>query len=77
MPLTTAQQQTAAKVLNGRPRSCPSCGGRQFAFGEIIIASDASTPGMISGPGSVPMLQVACTDCHCIMLFAAVPLGLP
>ncbi len=80
MPLDQAQQQRALAALQPHLGACPVCrhqGANQFTLGEIIIAPNMPRPGSVHGPGTVPMLQVVCTTCNHVLLFAAHPMQLP
>jgi hypothetical protein len=77
MPLTPAQDKSAQAVFQ-HLKTCSVCANPgPFVFGEIILPPFTSRRGSLQSPGNVPMLEVVCTTCHHIALFAAIPLGLP
>lgn len=77
MPLDQAQQQKVQEwwASKGVNPDCPSCGRNHWEIGEIINTPVVVPTGMALG-GGVPMVQVACTHCYYIRLYAAGPIGL-
>ena len=57
--------------------TCASCGGTDWGAGEIVSAPILDTEGAHREDSHVPMVQLVCTNCSYLMLYAAVPMGLP
>ena len=79
MPLTPAEIQkienwVTSKKLNP---TCPSCGEKKWTPLDIISANTITAKGTTIGEKSIPMVQIACSNCGFIKLYAAVPMGLP
>jgi predicted nucleic-acid-binding Zn-ribbon protein len=79
MPLTPAEIQkienwVTSKKLNP---TCPSCGEKTWTPLDIISANTVTAKGTTIGAKSIPMVQIACSNCGFIKLYAAVPMGLP
>lgn len=64
------------KSKNVHP-TCVSCGGTDWGAGEIVSAPILDTDGAHLEDSHVPMVQLVCTNCSYLMLYAAVPIGLP
>jgi len=79
MPLTPEQQQKLGDWLSSKnvTHNCPSCGGNNWATGDVISANVLTARGTEIGGKTVPMVQVICTSCGFVKLYAAVPIGLP
>jgi hypothetical protein len=79
MPIDQAQQQKFNEWIAQKKLvlACPVCGGKDFQFGEVVSAP-AHQPGagLAIGGVQVPTLQVICSGCVHVLLFAAVPMGL-
>ena len=78
MPLSDDQNEQLHNWVNakGIEPHCSACGSNNWAPGEVISAPVfQGKDTAISGP-SVPMVQLVCSDCAYVMLFAAVPMGL-
>lgn len=74
MPLTNEQNEEFKNWFESKKRndySCPVCGQNGVAPGEIISSPQFSTKGFSIGGPSVPMVQLICTNCGHIILFAA------
>jgi hypothetical protein len=60
---------------------CPACGNhgsRTWVLGDISDVNTVQAPGNMSFGGSDnPMVRVFCSNCACVMLFLAHPMGLP
>jgi len=56
--------------------TCASCGRNEWGAGEIISAPILDDEGNVVGDSHVPMVQIICTTCSHVMLYAAVPIGL-
>jgi predicted nucleic-acid-binding Zn-ribbon protein len=82
MSLNDQQQQKAKSWLSGHARlfpnahECPYCGQTAWTTGDIISAPSLQNGGIVLDGRSVPMLQVVCTNCAYVRLFAAVPMGI-
>jgi hypothetical protein len=79
MPLDQAQQQKFNEwvVQKNVKLACPVCQGKDFQFGEIVCAPQHQAgAGVAIGGVQVPMLQVICSGCFHVLLFAAVPMGI-
>lgn len=63
----------ATKHLN---TNCPCCGSDKWSVGDIIGATVHTSKGISLGGESIPMLQIVCSTCAYVNLFAAVPMGL-
>jgi predicted nucleic-acid-binding Zn-ribbon protein len=74
MPLNHEQAHRLERWLNSRGISfnCPMCGSTQWETGEIVSGVNVSGHGDVV----VPMVQVICSNCGYVMLFAATPIGL-
>ncbi|HEX2729682.1 MAG TPA: hypothetical protein VHM16_08000 [Rubrobacteraceae bacterium] len=57
--------------------TCASCGGTDWGAGEIVSAPILDAAGAYREDSHVPMVQLVCTNCSYLMLYAAVPIGLP
>jgi predicted nucleic-acid-binding Zn-ribbon protein len=79
MPLTPAQIQKVENWLTSKKLNptCPSCGGRKWTPLDIISANTVTAKGTTIGGNSIPMVQIVCSNCGFVKLFAAVPMGLP
>jgi predicted nucleic-acid-binding Zn-ribbon protein len=79
MPLTPAQVQKLENWLTSKKLNptCPSCGGRKWAPVDIISANTVTAKGTAIGGNTVPMVQMVCSNCGFVKLYAAVPMGLP
>ena len=79
MPLTPVQFQKLEKWLVSKKLNpiCPSCGERKWIPLDIISANTVTAKGTTVGGNSGPMVQIACSNCGFIKLYAAVPIGLP
>jgi hypothetical protein len=79
MPIDAQQQAQARAWLETKSAlgKCPACGKKQAWSFLDIIEAPVVKGGITNGRhGGVPMLQVACTNCAFIQLFAAAPMGL-
>lgn len=79
MPVTKEQEAQVRQWMgeHAPSLSCPVCGKSNFAIAEVVMAPVRTQGGgMAFGGPSVPEVQVVCTQCACILHFAAVPLGL-
>ena len=78
MALNHVQDAKVQAWLQKHFTSCRYCGGNQMAGGDIIAGSSIGPGGSVQiGGATTPMLQVICTKCAYVHLFAAVPMGLP
>jgi predicted nucleic-acid-binding Zn-ribbon protein len=79
MPLTPAQALKVQNWLTSKKLNptCPSCGGRKWTPVEIISANTVTAKGTTIGGNTIPMVQIVCSNCGFVKLFAAVPMGLP
>ena len=80
MPLNDEQTGKLTEWMRSKriKPACPGCGANKWTPGELI-ASPTMQPGsgqQMGGP-TIPMVQLVCGDCAYVMLFAAVPIGLP
>lgn len=78
MGLDESQKQKLRDWLqskSARPR-CASCDRNEWGAGEIISAPVLDDEGNVVGDSHVPMVQLICTNCCYVMLYAAVPMGL-
>jgi predicted nucleic-acid-binding Zn-ribbon protein len=78
MPLTQTQQTTFQNWLtrHNPNYSCPCCGNRNFGLGEIIAPPTFVNGNINMGGNTVPMLQLICSNCAHVTLFATVPIGI-
>jgi hypothetical protein len=56
--------------------ACECCGSTRWSAEDIISAPTFSAGNINFGGPTVPMVQVVCTNCGNVRLFAAVPIGL-
>jgi predicted nucleic-acid-binding Zn-ribbon protein len=73
MPFNHERAHRLQQWLNSRgvDLNCPVCGSTQWETGEIVSGAN------VSGQGNVlPMVQVICSNCGYVMVFAAMPIGL-
>ena len=79
MPLDDEQRLKLAKWFSLKKVTpiCPSCGHNNWQTGDIVTGMPTMKGGgiVVGGP-SIPMVQVICTNCGYVRLYAAVPLGL-
>jgi hypothetical protein len=78
MGLDESQKQKFRDWLqskSARP-TCASCDRNEWGAGEIISAPILDDEGNVVGNSHVPMVQLICTNCCYVMLYAAVPMGL-
>lgn len=79
MPLNESQKQKLRSWLRSkgvRP-TCTSCGAQDWGAGEIISAAILDNEGNKVQDLHVPMVQLVCTNCSYVMVYAALPIGLP
>lgn len=79
VPLSEVQKEKLRNWLNDKdanPR-CVSCGAEEWGVGEIVSAPILDLDGDPQDDSHVPMVQLVCTNCSYLMLYAAVPIGLP
>lgn len=78
MALSQAEQQRVQSWLNtrGRQHSCPVCGANNWSIGDVVSAPIYTNGGVQLGGPSVPMVQLVCSNCVYVRLFAAKPIGL-
>lgn len=79
MPLSEPQKRKLRAWLKSkgvRP-TCASCGATDWGAGEVVSAPVLSSEGTPVRDSHVPMAQLVCINCGYIMLYAAVPIGLP
>lgn len=79
MPLTETQKHKLRDWLRSKEvnPTCASCGARDWGAGEIVSAPILDAEGAHREDSHVPMVQLVCTNCGYLMLYAAVPIGLP
>ncbi len=79
MPLNESQKQKLRGWLRSRGirPACASCGVEEWGAGEIISAPVLDREGAPVEEMHVPMVQLVCTNCGYVMMYAAVPIGLP
>jgi predicted nucleic-acid-binding Zn-ribbon protein len=79
MPLNESQKLKLRDWLrsNDVNPTCVSCGGTDWGAGEIVSAPILDAGGAHREDSHVPMVQLVCTNCSYLMLYAAVPIGLP
>lgn len=78
MPINSSQQEKLKAWLDSkgvRPQ-CGACGSNDWAPGDIVAAPRYSSQGLAIGGPTVPMVQLVCSNCAHLMLFAAVPIGI-
>jgi hypothetical protein len=78
MGLDESQKQKFRDWLqskSARPK-CASCARNEWGAGEIISTPILDDEGNVVGDSHVPMVQLICTNCCYVMLYAAVPMGL-
>ena len=77
MKLTNEQGQMIGKIIEEKilRGGCPSCGSRAFGisdtFAEIHVLQTGSAPVPV-----YPAVMITCDNCHYIMMFNAMHLGL-
>lgn len=78
MPLTQPQIDKLQTWLGSKARgnACPVCGQSNWTVGDIVSAPVFSGSGISIGGKTIPMVQVVCTNCAYIQLFAVAPIGL-
>jgi len=79
MALTQEQSEKFQKWMNEKctQHACPSCGQNNWALGQIIMANTVTEGGGVSiGGGGIPMVQICCSNCAFVKLYATVPIGL-
>lgn len=79
MGLNSSQQEKLTSWLSskGIQPQCAACASNNWATGDIISAPVMSAAGVKIGVPAVTMVQLICGNCGYVMLFAAVPIGLP
>lgn len=79
MPLDEAQKQKVRGWLRSRNIRpvCASCGARDWGAGEVVSSPVLDREGEVIEELHVPMVQLVCANCSFVMLYAAVPMGLP
>jgi len=79
MALTEPQLQKVRDWMQSKQVSgiCPSCSQSNWTAADIVSAPVITTKGITMGGPTVPMVQVICSNCAHVRLFAAVPMGLP
>ncbi len=79
MPLSESQKQKLRNWMKSksiRP-TCASCGASDWGAGEIVSAPVLGSNGTPANDSHVPMVQLVCVNCSYVMVYAAVPMGLP
>lgn len=79
VPLSEPQKQKLRDWLRskGVHPVCASCGARDWGAGELVSVPILDHDGAHRSDSHVPMVQLVCTNCSYLMLYAAVPIGLP
>ena len=79
MPLSTSQKQKLRDWMKskGVKHTCASCGESDWGAGEIISSPVLAPDGVQAAESHVPMVQIICINCSYVMVYAAVPMGLP
>ena len=79
VPLNESQKQKFREWLKSRDvnPTCASCGAEDWGTGEIISALMLDAEENVVKNSHVPMVQLVCRNCSYLMLYAAVPMGLP
>jgi predicted nucleic-acid-binding Zn-ribbon protein len=79
MPLDDEQRLKVARWFKSKKvnPTCPSCGHNEWQLGDIIMAMPLKEGvGLVVGGSQIPMVQVICTNCAYVRLYAAMPFGL-
>ena len=79
MPLSASQKQKLRDWMKSkgvRP-TCASCGERDWGAGEMVSSPVLTLDGVQAAESHVPMVQIICINCSYVMVYAAVPIGLP
>ena len=78
MPLNESQKQKLRSWLKskGVHPTCISCGEEDWGAGEVISAPILDGEGNKIHDLHVPMVQLVCTNCGYVIMYAAVPIGL-
>ncbi len=78
MPLNESQKQKLRSWLKskGAHPTCTSCGAQDWGAGEVVSAPILDGEGNKVEDLHVPMVQLVCTNCSYVMMYAAVPIGL-
>jgi len=79
LPLSGSQKQKLRAWMNSkgvRP-TCTSCGESDWGAGEVISSPVLTPEGTQAAESHVPMVQLVCINCSYVMIYAAVPMGLP
>ena len=80
MPLNDDQKQKLQEWITSKGVSsrCPACGSNSWSPGDVIAPPVQTEPGTTTiGGATIPMVQLICSSCAHVLLFAAVPIGLP
>lgn len=79
MPLSEVQKEKLRNWLSdkGANPKCVSCGAEKWGAGEVVSVPILDQDGNQQDDSCVPMVQLVCTNCSYLMLYAAVPIGLP
>lgn len=78
MALSTGQHQKLVDWLTekGVKPECPACGAYQSFVPLDVVAAPVRTAGGLNvGDRMTPMVQMVCSHCAHVMLFAAEPMG--
>lgn len=79
MPLSEPRKQKLRDWMKSkgiRP-TCASCGQSDWGTGDIVSALVLGSNGTPAGNLHVPMVQLVCVNCSYMMVYAAMPIGLP
>ncbi len=79
MPLSASQKQKLRDWMKSkgiRP-NCASCGESDWGAGEMVSSPVLTPNGTPAAESHVPMVQIICINCSYVMVYAAVPMGLP
>lgn len=67
-----------AWLNEGKLRGCPACGGKRINVARLVTvaAYDPATDWAAEGGRHVPMAQVRCEDCCCLLHYDLQAMGL-
>lgn len=79
LPLSASQKQKLRDWMKskGIRSACASCGESDWGAGELISSPVLTPDGTQAADLHVPMVQLVCINCSHVMVYAAVPIGLP
>ena len=79
MSLSPEQKEKVALWLIAKGVGpCPACGSKPLDIGDEFVASANLSPGgkLQAGGQIIPMVQVLCKNCGCVLHFGTLPMGI-